>query len=63
MYELGISQIVSSAYHTQSQGAIERYHHTLKSMIKTYSIQLPVDWDCAMPFLMFAVRESVNDRI
>lgn len=30
MFELGISQAVSSAYHPQSQGALERSHQTLK---------------------------------
>ena len=27
MYRLGVKQLKSSAYHPQSQGALERYHH------------------------------------
>ena len=61
MHELGIKQIMSSAYHPQSQGAIERYHQTLKSMIKTYCVGYSNDWDVAMPFLLFAIRDSVNE--
>ena len=32
-FQLGIGQLTSSAYHPQSQGALERFHLTLKSMI------------------------------
>lgn len=34
--DLGIAHIVSSAYHPQSQGALERYHQTLKSMLRKF---------------------------
>ncbi len=61
MHELGVKQIMSSAYHPQSQGSIERYHQTLKSMIKTYCASYSGDWDVAMPFLLFAIRDSVNE--
>ncbi|KAL2102623.1 hypothetical protein ACEWY4_001791 [Coilia grayii] len=61
MCELGIQQITSSAYHPQSQGAIERYHQTLKRAIKTYALQHPGDWDVALPFMLFALRDSVNE--
>ena len=30
MYQLGIKQVKSSAYHPESQGALERFHQTLK---------------------------------
>lgn len=61
MNELGIEQVTSSAYHPQSQGAIERFHRTLKDMVRAYSDQFPSEWDAAMPFLMFAVRDTVNE--
>ena len=32
MYELGIKQYTSSAYHPRSQGALERFHQILKNM-------------------------------
>ena len=43
MYELGIHQYKSSAYHPESQGAIERFHQTLKNMLKTYCHQTGKD--------------------
>ena len=45
MYELGIHQYKSSAYYPQSQGAIERFHQTLKNMLKTYCNQKGKDLD------------------
>ena len=39
MFQLGINQLKSLAYHPQSQGALERFHHTLKLMIQTYCFQ------------------------
>ena len=36
MYELGIKQLTSSAYHPESRGALERFHQTLKNMIHSY---------------------------
>ena len=59
--QLGIKQVLSSAYHPQSQGAIERFHRTLKEMVRLCSDRFPGEWDAAMPFLMFAVRDSVNE--
>ncbi|KAL2089275.1 hypothetical protein ACEWY4_013963 [Coilia grayii] len=59
--ELGIKQIMSSAYHPQSQGALERCHQTLKTMIRTYCASCAGDWDVAIPFLLFAIRDAVND--
>ncbi len=60
--ELGIKQVKSSAYHPQSQGALERYHQTLKNiMIRAYSEDFPEDWDKGIPFLLFATRDSPNE--
>ena len=38
MHELGIKQYSSSAYHPESQRALERFHKTLKNMI-SYHLQ------------------------
>ena len=45
MDQLGIKQCVASAYHPQSQGVLERYHQTLKIMMKTYCMDYEKDWD------------------
>jgi len=61
--ELGIEQITSTAYHPQSQGAIERYHQTLKSMITKFCTESHKDWDKGLPFLLFATRETPNESL
>ena len=60
MCELGITQVLSSAYHPESQGPFERCHQTLKSMVRTFSVDCQKDWDVAMPFLLFAICDAVN---
>lgn len=63
MYELEIHQIRSTAYHPESQGALERFHQSLKSMMRTYCSDHPNDWDEAVPLLLFAARESVQETL
>ena len=57
MYEL----YKSSAYHPESQGANERFHQTLKNMLKRYCHQTGKDWDGEDNLLLFAVRDSVQE--
>ena len=63
MSQLGIKQNVSSAYHPQSQGALERFHQTLKSMLRAYCHEQDKDWDKGIPLLLFAIRESVQESL
>lgn len=46
---LGVSHVVSSAYHPESQGALERWHQTLKSALRKYCLVVSVAscaWFC-----------------
>ena len=63
MYELGIEQYTSSAYHPESQGALERFHQTLKNMIRTYCLDFEKDWDEGVHLLLFAAREAVQETL
>ena len=63
MYELGIKQYESSAYHPESQGALERFHQTLKNMIQSYCFNTEKDWDVGVHLLRVAVRESVQESL
>ena len=63
MFELGIKQLTSSAYHPESQGALERFHQTLKNMIHSYCFDTEKDWDEGIHLLLFAVRESVQESL
>ena len=60
MNHLGIKQYKSSVYHTESQGAMEKFHQTLKTIIKMYCIENSRDWDEGVHLLLFAVRESIQ---
>ena len=63
MHELGIKQYRSSAYHPESQGALERFHQTVKNMIKSYCFDTEKDWDEGIHLVLFAVRESVQESL
>ena len=62
-HELGIKQYRSSAYHPESQGALERFHQTLKNMIRSYCFDTEKNWDEGIHLLLFAVRESVQESL
>ena len=61
--KLGIRQCLASAYHPESQGALERFHQTLKSMLKKYCLENQDEWDLGVPYVLFAVRESVQESL
>lgn len=44
-WTLGVEHVTSSAYHPQSQGALERWHQTLKSMLRKYCLENKKSWD------------------
>jgi hypothetical protein len=60
---LGIEIVTSSAYHPQSQGALERFHQTLKTMIRAYCVEHDKDWNEGLPLLLFAIREVPNESL
>ncbi|KAL1251837.1 hypothetical protein QQF64_019633 [Cirrhinus molitorella] len=60
---LSIKHRVSSAHHPESQGVLERFHQTLKSMLRKYCLETSKDWDEGIPLVLFAVRESVQESL
>ena len=60
---IGIKQYRSSAYHPESQGALEQFHQTLKNMIRSYCFDTNRDLDEGVCLLLFAVRESVQESL
>lgn len=58
---LNIKHIVSSAYPPETQGALERWHQTLKSMLRKYCLETETNWDEGVPFVLFAAREAVQE--
>ena len=43
MHELGITQYKSSPYHQESQGALKKFHQTLKNMVRSYCFDTEKD--------------------
>ena len=58
---LGVRHNQSSAYHAQSQGALERFHQTLKSLLRAFWTELNRDWEEGLPWLLLAAREVVQE--
>ena len=63
MHDLGIQHITSTPYHPESQGKIERFHQTMKSMIKKYCMESGSDWDKELPYLLFAFRSAPSESL
>lgn len=54
---LGIKAIKTTPYHPQTDGLVERYNRTLKSMLCKFVSDTGSDWDQWIPYLLFAYRE------
>lgn len=59
--QLKIKHNKSTAYHAQSQGALESFHQTLKSLLRSYCTELVADWEEGLPWLLLAAREVVQE--
>lgn len=60
---LSIQHITSTPYHAQSNGLVEKFNGTLKSMIKKLCLERPVDWDRYLEPALFAYREVKQDSL
>ncbi len=54
---LQIKRIRTAPYHPQTDGLVERFNGTLKSMLKKFASQNQRDWNEYLPYLLFAYRE------
>jgi len=54
---LGITSIHTSVYHPQTDGLVERFNKTLKSMLHKFVHEDSRSWDKWLDPLLFAVRE------
>ncbi|KAG1925540.1 protein NYNRIN-like [Pimephales promelas] len=54
---LGIKSIRTSVYHPQTDGLVERFNRTLKTMIRKFVREDAKNWDKWLEPLLFAVRE------
>nr|XP_033942275.1 uncharacterized protein LOC117449038 isoform X1 [Pseudochaenichthys georgianus] len=60
---LGIKHVTSIPYHPESQGALERFHQTMKCMLIKHCHESHKDWDDGVPLVLFAAREAVQESL
>ena len=64
LYEsLGIRKIKTSIYHPEGNGLVERFHSTLKAMLKKFVGECVKSWNKYLPYLPFAYREVPTESI
>ncbi|XP_063605479.1 uncharacterized protein LOC134780598 [Penaeus indicus] len=60
---LHIKQYSATAYRPQTQGALERYHQTLKSMLTKYCQETGNEWDLGVPLMLYAIRCTEQESL
>lgn len=60
LHKLGITHSVSSPYHPESQGALERSHRSIKSSLTKLGLDSGSSWDDDLAFALFALRDTPN---
>ena len=60
MKMLNIDRRLSTPYHAQSNGLVERFNGTLKLMLRKLTAENPETWDEMLPAVLFAYREVPN---
>ena len=54
---LQIRRIRTTPYHPQTDGLIDGFNGTLKSMLRKFVADSQNDWDTYLPYVLFAYRE------
>ena len=60
---LSLQQITTTRYHPICNGLIERFHMTLKQMLRRICAERPKDWDKYLPALLLAIREVPQESL
>ena len=59
----GIEHKTSTPYHPESQGVVERFHQTLKSILRKLCNGNDKVWDDNLPFALFAIRSAPSETL
>ena len=57
---LHIHPIRTTPYHPQTDGLVERFNKTLKSLLWKAAVDVGKDWDKLLPYLLFAYQEVLQ---
>ena len=60
---LSLQQLTTTPYHPMCNGLVERFHATMKQMLRRMCAELPKDWDKYLPALLFAIREVPQESL
>ncbi|XP_066965514.1 uncharacterized protein [Macrobrachium rosenbergii] len=63
MKVMGIKHSMSTVYHPQSQGCLERFHQTLKEGLTKFCEETGKDWEEGLPFVLYAVRNAHQESL
>lgn len=63
MTSLGIIQYLASAYHPESQGALERFHQTLKSTLTKFCLESGKEWDEGFSSMLHVIRSDKQESL
>jgi len=64
VYEaLGIHKLNTTAYHPQTDGLVERFNHTLATMLAMFCNDNQRDWDVLLPYVLFAYRTTLEENL
>ncbi|XP_064101316.1 uncharacterized protein LOC135211982 [Macrobrachium nipponense] len=63
MRNFGIKHITSTPYHPESQGVIERFHQTLKHILRKLCSGEDNLWDVMLPYALFALRQAPSETL
>ena len=58
---LGIKQLNTTAYHSQTDSLVERFNCTLTAMLSKVVEKNGKDWDTKLPYVLFAYRTSMQE--
>ncbi|XP_068208711.1 uncharacterized protein [Palaemon carinicauda] len=61
LHQFNIFNVLSSAYHPQSNGALERVHQTLKNLLRRYGMETEKEWDEDIDLLLYILRSVPNE--
>ena len=60
---LNVQQSVTTPYHAMGNGVVQNFNKTIKNLLKKVASEKPKDWHRYLGPLMFAVRDTPEDRI
>jgi len=63
MKKLGVTHVVSSAYHSQNQEYLEHFHQTLKGILTMYCMQFQQDWDDGIQVALYAICTARQESL